>query len=107
MTPRRTRTEYTDPEDSMTSSKWFWLFLEGGSIALFLAAVALGYYFFPEGGLKAWGFFIFLVVFHMSESPVGLKIGRSRNLSAPRSLVKTWLFGFTWWLPLKRGILER
>ncbi|MBN1533855.1 MAG: hypothetical protein JXA20_14385 [Spirochaetes bacterium] len=91
----------------MTSSKAFWFFLQGGSIALFLAAAALGHLFHPEWGPMAWGFLIFLVVLHLGESPVGLKIGRSKGLSAPRSLVKTWLFGFTWWLPLKRGVLEK
>jgi|WetSurMetagenome_2_1015567.scaffolds.fasta_scaffold1178455_1 hypothetical protein len=90
----------------MSSSKGFWIFLEVGAIGLFLLAVAFGYYLFPEGGIKAWSIFLALIGLHLAESPVGLKIGRAKNLSITRSLVKTWLFGFTWWLPLKMGVID-
>ena len=91
----------------MFSSKAFWIFLQVGAIGLDITAIAFGYYFFPEGGIKAWSFFLALNALHVAESPIGLKIGRAKDLSISRSLVKTWLFGFTWWLPVKNGILNK
>ncbi len=91
----------------MGSSKALWIFLEIGAIMLFPVAVGIGYLLFPEGGIRSWGIFIAIVVLHLSESSTGLKIGRKKNLSTARILLKTWLFGFTWWLPLKRGVFEK
>ncbi len=91
----------------MGSSKGFWIFLEAGAIGLAFLAIAAGYYLFPEGGIRAWSIFLALAVLHLAESPIGLAIGRAKNLSIPRTLIKTWLFGFTWWLPLKKGILKK
>lgn len=91
----------------MGSSKKFWIALEAGAIALFLVGIGLGWYLFPEGGLKAWSIFIGLVVLHVAETPVGLRVGREKNLPIRRTLIKTWAFGFTWWLPVKKGILEK
>ena len=91
----------------MGSSKVFWIFLEVGAIGLDIMAVVAGYYLFPEGGIKAWSILLALNALHVAESPIGLKIGRTKNLSTTRSLVKTWLFGFTWWLPLKMGVINK
>ena len=91
----------------MFSSKGFWIFLQVGAIGLDIAAIAFGYYLFPEGGIKAWGILLALNALHVAESPIGLKIGKAKNLSVAHSLIKTWLFGFTWWLPVKKGILDK
>lgn len=90
------------------NNKAFWYFLMSGSIALFAFAIWLGYYLFPDNLLLSWIIFIGLVVFHLSEIPiVSMKIGRERNVPVPAVIVKTLLFGFTWWLPLKNGIIDK
>ncbi|MBN2158447.1 MAG: hypothetical protein JW807_03555 [Spirochaetes bacterium] len=90
------------------SNKGFWYFLMFGSICLFALCIALGYYLFPDRPFLKWIFFIGLLVFHMAEIPAAsMKIGTDRNIPASTVAAKTMLFGFTWWLPLKKGILDK
>jgi len=91
----------------MMQSKAFWCFLMLGAIALFFAAVALGRYLFPDNSILSWIFFIFLVLLHAAEIPHSIKIGRKKRVSTPRTVLFTLFFGFTWWLPLKKGIINR
>lgn len=47
---------------------------------------------------------IILFLMHLSEYfIIGRKTGREKMLSPAESLAKCLLFGFTWWLPLKKG----
>ena len=91
----------------MRAKKILWLSLEAAVIVLAAASIAAGYILFPEGGIKSWGIFLGLAAVHLAETPVGLKIGGEKNLSMTRILIKTWLFGSTWWVPLKHGILDK
>jgi hypothetical protein len=89
-------------------TKGFWYFLMYGSVALFAFSIWLGYYLFPDNTLCAWALFLGLVVIHLSEIPiVSLRIGKEKNIPLPAVIVKTFLFGFTWWLPLRRGIIGK
>ncbi len=47
-----------------------------------------------------------LFVTHCAEIPVASRVGRERGLSTSRVVVKTVIFGFTWWVALKRGVIE-
>ncbi len=78
-----------------------------GAIGLWAIAAAVGYLLIQESLLKAWGFFIVLVFLHAAELPISLKIGRENGLSAQTVVIKTMLYGFTWWVPVKKGIIER
>lgn len=90
------------------NSKGFWYFLMFGSICLFAFTIALGFYLFPDNPLLKWIFFIGLLLFHVAEIPAAsLKIGRDRNVPSSTVVAKTLLFGFTWWLPLKKGIIDK
>jgi len=44
---------------------------------------------------------------HPLELPVSLMVGKKTGVSLLRTVVKTLLFGFTWWLPLKLGIIKK
>jgi hypothetical protein len=44
---------------------------------------------------------------HALEIPVGLAIGRAAGLPVLRIILKTLVFGFTWWLPLRMGVLKK
>ena len=97
----------TDEEQGMTSNKTFWMMLMTGSIGLWALSVVGGQLLFPENPLKAWGLFLILIVIHVSELPATFKLGRERGLSPHSVLIKTMLYGFTWWVPLKKGIFDR
>jgi hypothetical protein len=90
------------------NNKGFWYFLMSGSIALFACSLWLGYYLFPEDCLLSWSFFLGLLALHIAEIPMtSLKIGKEKNIAVPVTIIKTLLFGFTWWLPLKKGIIKK
>ena len=91
----------------MTSNKTFWMVLMTGSIGLWALSVVGGQLLFPENPLKAWGLFLILIAIHVSELPGTFKLGRKLGLSRHSVLIKTMLYGFTWWVPLKKGIFDR
>lgn len=97
----------TNEEQGMTSNKTFWIMLMTGSIGLWALSVVGGQLLFPENPLKAWGLFLVLIVIHASELPGTFRLGRELGLSPQRMLIKTMLYGFTWWVPLKKGIFDR
>lgn len=45
-----------------------------------------------------------VLVAHVLEIPVAFKLLKDRNPAPLRVILGTFLFGFTWWLPAKRGI---
>ena len=87
--------------------KGFWYFLMTGAIVLYVAVGLLGFYIFPHSWPKAIIGVLFLVVLHLSEVPHVGKVLAGRGFSNGRIIVKTLLFGFTWWVPVKKGILEK
>ena len=88
------------------NNKLFWYFLQFGAIVLYAVSVPFGYWLFPGKNLYAWSLFSGLVLLHTSEIAIVRKIGSEKNISLLRVVVKTILFGFTWWLPLKKGIIK-
>jgi hypothetical protein len=86
------------------NNKSFWYFLQFGAIILYAVSIPFGYWLFPGTNLSAWSVFAGLVLLHTLEIIITRKIGSEKNISFLRVAVKTILFGFTWWLPLKKGI---
>jgi hypothetical protein len=74
-----------------------------GALVLWVFAVAL-ICIFPEWDYKAV-LFIGLIILHGVEIPYVLTILR-KDVSTITIAIKTFLFGFTWWLPVKKGILQ-
>lgn len=93
-------------KDNM-NSKGFWYFLMIGAVALWGAAVATGFLLWPEGGLSSWYFLIGVAALHLSEVPIVLRMLADKNTGKGTVALKTFVFGFTWWLPYKKGILPR
>ncbi|HRR59755.1 MAG TPA: hypothetical protein P5547_02340 [Spirochaetota bacterium] len=87
----------------MISNKYFWYVLMSGALVLWAFAIAL-IYLFPEWDYKAV-LFIGLIILHGVEIPYVLTILR-KDVSTITISIKTFLFGFTWWLPVKKGILQ-
>ncbi len=50
---------------------------------------------------------VLLLVIHLAEIPIALSIGRKRDLAIFRIIVSTLVLGFTWWVPLKIGIIRK
>lgn len=90
------------------NSRGFWYFLMIGSIVLYGLSIALGRYLFPDSYLLSRIFFFGLLIVHILEIPtVSLKIGREKKIPDSMTVLKTILYGFTWWLPLKKGIIDK
>ena len=87
----------------MISNKYFWYVLMSGALVLWAFVIAL-IYLFPEWDYKAV-LFIGLIILHGVEIPYVLTILR-KDVSTIPIAIKTFLFGFTWWLPVKKGILQ-
>jgi hypothetical protein len=89
------------------NSKGFWYFLMAGAIGLWVA-VLLAAILVPSVSMIAWIVFIALAALHVLEYPlVSKKISDKKGISVSTSFIKTILFGFTWWLALKKGIIEK
>jgi len=87
------------------NNKSFWYFLQFGAIVLYAVSIPFGYWLFPCTNLSAWSIFAGLALLHTAEITIARKIGSKKNISLLRIVVKTLLFGFTWWRPLKKGII--
>ncbi len=90
----------------MTGHKWFWYLLMTGSIFLFAIAYCIGYLILSNI-LYAAILPAALLALHVSEIPVARKAANGKDISAGSVILKTILFGFTWWLPLRKGIIRK
>ena len=88
-------------------AKMWWTLLRTGAIALWLAAVVAGSSLYPSWGPAAWVFLAIIAAIHLFEIPFVLRFDALKQLSRPRTALLTLIFGFTWWLPLKRGVTSR
>ncbi len=88
------------------NSKAFWKTLMISVLGTWVLTLVAGYYLFPENHLSAWRFFIALLVIHASELVISFKIGKEKGLSTQTIVIKTLIYGFTWWVPVKKGIIE-
>lgn len=89
----------------MLDKKFFWHTLMAGAIGLYILVLA-GFYFIPNTVLVG-AVLAGLLVLHASEIPHAGRIARPRGIGMRTAAIKTMLFGFTWWLPLKKGIIDR
>jgi len=86
------------------------------------------YFFIMPAAIIGWIFIIYGVVFpigdetfrifwlviaciwiigHPLELIVSIPIGKIAAIPAATTVLKTLLFGFTWWLPVKMKVLDR
>ncbi len=88
----------------MMDNKWFWV-----AQNLFLLAVyACGAAMLIDGktdSVMVWISAIILIA-HVLEIPIAMQVLKAKNPAPGRLVLGTLLFGFTWWLPAKKGIYE-
>lgn len=84
---------------------WCWYALMTGAVLLWPLALVAGRMFFPQHPWAPLICILAILIVHASELPAACPIGRARGLSRTRILIKTLIFGFTWWVPLKKGVV--
>jgi len=87
--------------------KFFWYSMMTGAIILWFFSIGFGYYLFPDNILLSFTPFLFLVILHSIEIPLVIKLLREKKVKSSSIAVKTFIFGFTWWLPFKKGIINK
>lgn len=73
-------------------------------IALYMIAAVL----VIDGRTDHWGVILAAVILiaHVLEIPLAIKVLKEKNPSMGRLIVGTVLFGFTWWVPARKGIYK-
>ncbi len=91
----------------MLNSKLFWFLFRNSVllvwIVLFLFAFGLST---PISPLFRTALVILLLI-HAAEIPISLGIGKEKQLSTGIIIFKTLLYGFTWWIPLRKNLIEK
>ncbi len=86
----------------MIKSKGFWIVQNVVIVAFWLAAVTLLATGQSQHRLVLLAAIILAA--HVLELPLAFGVLRGRGVSPIKTLLLTLVFGFTWWLPVRRGI---
>lgn len=78
-----------------------WYGLQAGLVVFWLLVPLVGLLGFHVPFLTLFAAIIFLA--HVLEIPLAINRLRALNLPASKVVIKTLVFGFTWWLPLSKG----
>lgn len=80
-----------------------------GSLLCIIAGTYMLYYFILQKSLpRAISLGIAgTLIMHLPQLPKSLKVARPKNLLLFRIVIKTILFGATWWKPLEKGVIDR
>lgn len=74
---------------------------QGFAVALYIAAL----YLWLLNGF--WYFFALLFLLHLAELfLISWKIGRLSGKSHFVTILMTLIFGYTWWLPIQKNLLQ-
>ncbi len=92
----------------MLKNKLLWQGLMAGSLLVWAFILAGLVFPFSCPATRNLWLALFLVwgVVHPLELKFSLPVGRAAGLSLRRTVIKTVLFGFTWWVALKWGVVE-
>jgi hypothetical protein len=89
----------------MTEKRGFWRAMQVGAVLLYVLILVTGYTIHQPK--SAWILIGLLALLHLSEIRTALAVGQEKGLSVGYSILMNMLFGFTWWVPLKKGVIER
>ncbi len=86
----------------MMDSKGFWFFNNVVILGFYAVAAAL----LLGGNAEHWIVLVagVILVAHVLEIPLAMKMLKDKSPSFGRLVVGTLLFGYTWWVPAKKGI---
>mgnify|MGYP006155388459 FL=1 len=81
-----------------------WYGLQAGLVAFWLAVPLVGLLGFHVPALTLLAGIILLA--HVLEIPLAINRLRGKNIPVGKVVLKTLVFGFTWWLPLSKGFTQ-
>lgn len=81
-----------------------WYGMQAGLVFFWLAVPLVGLLGYHIPALTILAGIILLA--HVLEIPLAMNRLRSKNLPAGKVIMKTLVFGFTWWLPLSKGYTQ-
>jgi len=86
----------------------FWKGMMAGSVLGWLFIFWGVFFPFNSGVIYVLWICILLAwtILHPLELAMSLPVGKEKGLTPEKIFMKTMLFGFTWWLPLKLGVFE-
>jgi hypothetical protein len=86
----------------VTRRAWFWRLCRIGTLLLFAGVVLAGY--LARHPAAGWCALALLITLHATELRISLRLPVMSHVTRLRTIVMTLLFGFTWWLPVSRGL---
>lgn len=88
----------------MIDNRRFWL--AGTLVTLLLHAAGLGLYVaqgFASPVAQLWAV---IIVIHILEIPLAFLAVAERHIPWGLTVINTLIFGFTWWVPTRRGVFH-
>ena len=84
------------------------ILMAGALSSIIVGTYLIYHYFLPESPFQAilWGI-ILTIVMHLPQLPKSLKVAEGKNLSKARIVIKTTIFGASWWKPLDIGVIDK
>ena len=86
----------------------FWKIMMVGSVLGWLFAIYGLVFPFECGTIRIiwWCVLLGWGIGHPLELALALPIAKDKGIALETAIKKTMIFGFTWWLPLKLGVIE-
>ena len=85
-----------------------YLLMSAAFSSIILGTLVIYYFFLPESPIQAVVWSVFLtVLLHLPQVPKSMKIAEGKNLSRSRVIIKTVIFGASWWKPLEMGLIDK
>jgi hypothetical protein len=86
----------------------FWNLMKAGSV-LGWVFLFFGIFFHIQSTVLNIIWWLVLIgwgIGHPLELASSIPIAKSKGISLETTFIKTMIFGFTWWLPLKKGVTQ-
>ena len=82
--------------------------MSGALSSIIIGTYLIYSYFLPESPWQAilWGI-VLTIIMHLPQLPKAQKVAAGKDLSMARIVIKTTIFGASWWKPLDMGVIEK
>lgn len=88
----------------MKSDQKVWYVLQAGLVVFWLIVPIVGLIGYEVPLLTMLALFIFVA--HVLEIPLAINKLRGKDIPSGRVVLNTLIFGFTWWLPVSKGLIK-
>lgn len=87
----------------LNQTRGFWRLLMTGAVCLYLLGLALAV--LPKTRWIGILLLAAILMLHLVELKTALRVGRAKGMNDRSILLMDLIFGFTWWVPLKNGVI--